>query len=97
MEQSVTPAAANAHVAAAGSGSGSGSGDAAAEACELFAIEAHADFVRSVRFNHQKFVSCGDDGKVNIFSRGRPAWLVAKRGGSRTRRPHGPGLREQVL
>ena len=40
----------------------------AAEAALLFRIPAHRDFVRSVRFDHQRIVSCGDDGRVCVFS-----------------------------
>eukprot|EP00966_Prymnesium_polylepis_P098637 2284222-Prymnesium_polylepis.1 len=39
-------------------------GGCATPPCQLFSIAAHDDFVRSVRFNHQLIVSCGDDGKV---------------------------------
>ena len=40
----------------------------AAEVALLFRIPAHRDFVRSVRFDHQRIVSCGDDGRVCVFS-----------------------------
>lgn len=61
-------AVANDHLAAHSAAATSTRVCAAACGHQLFAICAHDDFVRSVRFNHRKIVSCGDDGKVNIFS-----------------------------
>ena len=35
--------------------------------CELLCATEHTDFVRCVAFDHQRLISCGDDGKVCVM------------------------------
>ena len=46
---------------------------AGAASCELPWVAEHVDFVRCISFDHNRLVSCGDDGHVLVLHFGRAA------------------------